>query len=133
MKQALTLSLILGVAAVSLLGFLFMAPRNGHANCIAVTLNGAACPEQDNLGFINFHLNAFKKISLAVLGATALAALLAFSLAILAVSLLNAPSASRRFAFSAKRFARLSELAGYNRRSQTAGWLALHENSPGVF
>ncbi|MBI3088714.1 MAG: hypothetical protein HYY99_00395 [Candidatus Colwellbacteria bacterium] len=60
--------LVLVFAGIGTLGFIAMNHSDGHQGCIAATAQAVECPG-DNLsllGFISFHLNAFKSFSLAL-------------------------------------------------------------------
>lgn len=134
MKAAFTLPLLVGFAAISLLGFLFMSPQDGHVNCIATALNGTACPPPTDLGFIDFHLDAFKKVSLTVVGSANLTAIL-WLLAAAATGLVFVLTITAPPLVSAEieRFIRIRDLSDYYRQERITNWLAFHENSPGIF
>lgn len=59
--------LFISFLGIGIFGFSVMG--EGHMDCIATAVQGKMCPEASgSLGFINFHLNAAKFFSTAVLG-----------------------------------------------------------------
>lgn len=66
--------LLMSFIGVAVFGFVGMAMDPDHLNqtCLAANVQGALpCPESGALAFLNFHLNAFRSFSLAVLVALA--------------------------------------------------------------
>lgn len=65
-----TIILLVSFVGVAVFGFAGMAmdPEHSHRTCLAANVQGALpCPESGALAFLNFHLNAFRSFSLAVL------------------------------------------------------------------
>lgn len=65
-----TIILLVSFIGVAVFGFVGMAMDPDHLNqtCLAANVQGALpCPESGALAFLNFHLNAFRSFSLAVL------------------------------------------------------------------
>lgn len=118
----------IGIAVFGFLGIEFM--NNHHMGCIASTSQAGMCPESGSpMDFVNFHLNALKNFSVAVLSSLSI-------LAALLVSVLLIVFAEQR------RGALASEVTvPHPLRSvfldfhpplcaQLTHWLSLHENSP---
>lgn len=119
MKSIGAIWLILSFTAVAAFGFLAMSEDMAHKVCLASTLAGVLCPEENVFASAFFHLAAFKTFSLALV--------LAFLLIGYAVFSVFAP----KIFFSDIKLSRanpadkkLSPLAKSLRE-----WLALRENS----
>lgn len=133
MKYFVTFLLIsfVGLAVFGAFGML-TGMQNHDGNCIAADAKGIDCPKQNSLlGYITFHLNAYKDFSLSILN-TNFISLLLISLVLvllagLAFSLFLRPS---QFAFYRNRTANFSPSL---KKRKLIKWLALHENSPNNF
>lgn len=127
MKSALITLIILSFLGMAVFSFLAMAGENGHMNlgCIASAVqNNASCPENNPIGIINFHINAFKTFSLAVFKYLNFAFLIFLSFLIILFSGLI-PGERQTFGF-VSRILR-TEPKFQNRFIR---WLALFEKSP---
>ncbi|MBU6501093.1 MAG: hypothetical protein KGJ89_03120 [Patescibacteria group bacterium] len=69
MNKALAIYIAISFISIAVLGFIGVAFMNSnHMGCIASTSEGAMCPLGASvIDFINFHFNALKNFSLAVL------------------------------------------------------------------
>lgn len=69
MRHGLSIFLIAGFLGVAVFGFLGMDMGGyGHMDCLATAVQGEVCPEAlDAAGFIDFHFNAARFFSTAVL------------------------------------------------------------------
>ena len=114
-----------------------MQSHGGTANhaeaCVVAAAQGIDCPKQINLiGYITFHLEAYKGFSLAVLGANALGAFLSVvaSLIVIGFALLSPQlSLSPQHAFHHRR----GESFLPSQTQELRHWLAFHQNSPAIF
>lgn len=122
----LAIFIFLSFIGLAVFGFIGMAPdlERGHANCIAVAINGpATCPESNEfLAFSAFHLSALKKFSNAIL--TVFVLFLSFWLlaSLFADSFFPSPSFIK-FSFPSKDFSFFGS-------TRLLSWLSLHEASP---
>lgn len=75
MRHSLSIFLIVSFLSVAVFGFLGMGmSSHDHTGCIATAVQGGACPEAlGAAGFINFHFNAARFFSTAVLVVSVLA------------------------------------------------------------
>lgn len=126
MKTVLTL-LVVGIfGSIAIFGVLAMNHGHNHGGCLAATLAGSVCPENDAFSFLNFHLGAFKSFSTA----TFITGVLLFSVFLLALGGLAAIIKEQILSlFTAYTFANKSDKR-FTVRKQFARWLAFHENSP---
>ena len=119
MKSASAAFLIFSLLGVAVLGFLAMNHSGDHGGCIAAAANGADCArETGRAGLFNFHSDAFRSFSLAVL----------FGFALLALTLLfglSFKTPSPALYLKWRKFQILFPL----QKSPAICWLALHENS----
>src|SRR3990167_5052224 len=71
MKSLWTITALAGFLSLSIFGLWLMpySPNHDH-RCLAAFINNAKspCPEEDPMGFANFHGGALKKISLSIAG-----------------------------------------------------------------
>ena len=124
MKYAV-IFIFLSFVGMAVFGFSGLSPdsEHGRANCIAMAVNQAACPESIGIfAFSAFHTSAFKKFSTAVFAA------LALILICLTVSALSPDSFFKKPIFSAYGF--ISNSSSFARTGNLLRWLALHEASP---
>ena len=132
-KVVLSLIVISSFLGIAVFGFMAMSPdANGHhSGCIAATAQGAGCPaEAETLGFVSFHLRAFKNFSSATFGEQfaapfLLALILCIGFGIKANRHIQTVS-SRFISQFQKHFVHLIVPLKLN----LARWFALHENSP---
>ncbi len=125
----LLISAFFGVAVFGV----FAMNHGEHAlgGCIAATVNGAPCPDDNNpLASIAFHLNVFKSFSTATfvgfaVGLFLIALALVYSSRALLSSQIN--SSPKQASFSSFIASSPPSIAEY-----ICHWLALHENSPSV-
>ena len=109
--------------------------ENRDGGCVAATFQNADCPIQVNsLGYLIFHLNAFKGFSLAIFGENIMSALLfTFSLLLLSgifffYPLINILS---QFIISKYRYRFRNSFLSHQKHKINQ-WLALFENSPAL-
>ena len=104
---------------------------NHGDDCVAANFEGVDCPKNSNtLDYLNFHLNTFKKFSLAAFGENIASILLSafVSLVLIALNALSLPFLKfPEPSLCRQRFRR--NIAPYQKQTLTR-WLALHENSP---
>ena len=135
--NALAILLLISFVGVGALGILAMTSCEGLSFCrhFTAALGGASCPE--NLGpvdFVNFHLNAFKIFSTAVLCSGILGFILALALLVWSLVVASSATGAAPFLvdFGLGRYFYLFENYFLSPQSQMARWLALHENSPSM-
>lgn len=127
--RRISAAIVVGVFfAVVAFGVFAMNHSGGHdvGNCIAAAVQGSgACPGAGNLiAFLEFHLGAFKGLSIAAVAALG-SFLLMFMLEWTTVSV--SPPAHSRFGVGVHpNRARVISKIDFVR------WLALHENSPAI-
>lgn len=137
MKSLLAFILLLSFVATAVFGVFGMHAfmQNHEGGCVAAATQAADCPRENNsLGYLAFHLNAYKRFSLATPGENAAAALLSafvmlllIGLAFFSLWLFGSP----RPAFCKHRF---KDSFSHSQKQALARWLAFHENSPaGLF
>lgn len=134
MKSALTIFLIFGLVGIAVFGVFSMNHGLGHGSsgCIAAITKGIDCPkETGNSFFINFHLNAFRGFSTAVVGTTVSNALFLFAVSLLfgfgirfSIGIVPFQSAL------CSRYKRSLESFVSPLQQKLIRWLALYENSP---
>ena len=69
MKSVLSILLIIGFSGLTVFGLTLASHGSGHSSiCLASAMSGAKapCPQRDLIGFVNFHFNALKNLSLVV-------------------------------------------------------------------
>ena len=102
----------------------------GHGGCLAATAEGAPCPENNPLAYVNFHFSALKSFSQAVLDYGVSGVLILFSLTLSFLVFVKSES-SQTAAFEPKRYYRkFLLLSPFPIAIAVNHWLALHENSP---
>lgn len=127
-RTTLVVFLTVSLLFLTILGALQAAEAGSHnSKCLATILNGSAapCPAENLLGFINFHLNAFKNFSWGLVNF--ILSLVAFII-LLFVATFPPAAANILPPFSLLRPVSLSSLKQNFHR-----WLSLHENSPNIF
>ena len=130
MRQILAVTILLAVAGFAGLGFFVMSHEgaHGHHGCVAASALGTTCPDAgDIVGFLGFHIGAFKSFSNAVFTVFSLIAFTA-SLHIFAWH-----TRIRKVRFLLERkiaLARDVSLGFFEK--PFIQWLALHENSPAL-
>jgi hypothetical protein len=127
MRPFITTFLIVSFVAIAVFGFTAMNHEH-QVGCLAEAASGQSmpCPAHDAVGFLEFHLNAFKAFSLAIFGK------IVDILIILALALVSIPL--RRFLFflasvflAVRR--RIREKISFY-KEQLIRWLCLFELSP---
>ncbi|MBI2003724.1 MAG: hypothetical protein HYS78_01980 [Parcubacteria group bacterium] len=123
MKYA-AIALFIGFIGMAVFGFSGMLPdsEHGRANCIAMAVNQAACPESIGIfAFSAFHTSAFKKFSTAVFAS--------FLILIFLTALALSPdSVFKKPVFGAYGF--VSNFSSFTRTDNFLKWLSFHEASP---
>ena len=125
----------IGLSSFGIFGMhAFMQNRDG--GCIAATFQDADCPIQiGSLGYIIFHLDAYRGFSLAVFGENIMNALLfTFSLILLNGLIFFYPYIIRlsQFIISKYRYRFRNSFLSHQKQKVNQ-WLALFENSPALF
>jgi hypothetical protein len=112
----------------------FMGNKEG--GCIAALVQDTDCPLQvDSLGYLIFHLEAFKGFSMAVFGENIINALVfTFSLFLLFGLVLLSSSNIKisRYIISKRRYRFRNSFLSHQKQKINK-WLAMFENSPTVF
>lgn len=135
MKALIAILLALSFVGLAVFGF-WLTSQTGHlhSSCVVASIQGRSiCPETAGLlGLVNFHIDALKTFSLAVLGSVAILALF-FTFARIFLGL-KAPFAyfndlSKTLIWVGRwRFKSLMPLL----KDQFNFWISLHEKSPAV-
>ncbi|QQG42294.1 MAG: hypothetical protein HYW15_02130 [Candidatus Giovannonibacteria bacterium] len=120
MKSIGAIWLILSFTALAAFGFLAMDENMAHRICLASTLAGSICPENNAFAVAFFHTTAFKSFSLALIFTLLLAGYAIFSIP---APKIFSPETKSSFVFNSAEI-KLSPLAKSLRE-----WLALRENS----
>lgn len=133
MKLLAALS-ILSFLGIAVFGFLAMGfdGVDGHANCLAATVNGNLCPKAN--GVFDFsHLSVFRSFSTATLQ-TILASAFLIGIVFLSARGLKILNFRRHsLDFPIFNFTREEIQLFSKARRSFIRWLAFHENSPAVF
>ncbi len=134
MKTLWTIIALMSFTTISLLG-IFLMPYDGSSHdmaCFASLINGAKspCPENDPLGFANFHNNAMSKIS-------SLIPIESASILVIAIGLILSLFLMFRFAdgntsVSVIAFEYSLETKSFSTGPDRLSWFSLHENSPSL-
>jgi len=131
MKRAATILLLLSIGSITLFGFNAMHAASGThgTRCLAsaFTVAEPPCPESNVVGFIGYHLDAFRTFSLATL--ISFTSLLFVTSALWTIHInqpLNQPLLVSARAFSR----RIPILPSQFRSASEWRWYSLHENSP---
>lgn len=132
-KKLLTIAALVGFVSISVFG-IFLMPYDGSAHdrsCLASLINHAAspCPQDDPLGFANFHNNALKKISSLTVVDSMTVMAMAIILAISLFSLISNRAISGKLSNSFIFYTLERQFFTYKASPQLA-WFSLHENSP---
>lgn len=117
--------IFLSFVGMAVFGFAGMASDigEGHANCIAMTVNQTTCPESSGIfAFFTFHASAFKKFSTAAFVALALISICLMVLA------LSPDSVFKKPVFSA--YSLISNSSFFARTDDLLKWFSLHEANP---
>lgn len=132
MKKALPFILSIILFSITTLGFLAMGHGGGHGGCLAARAEGAPCPENNPLAYVNFHFSALKTFSQAVLDHSSSSALILFSLVVSLLVFAKSES-SQTAIFELKRYHhKFLLLSPFPIAAVINHWLALHENSPSL-
>ncbi len=136
MKSALATLLIFSFMSIAVFGVFAMSHGTSHASgsrgCIGAMAQGTDCPKEESvLGFLAFHLNAFRSFSTAIFSQN----ILSLFLFVASLLLLAGTAMGRLFAESVSldchsRFRQFFEPPVTHLQPQIIRWLALHENSP---
>ncbi|MBI2109392.1 MAG: hypothetical protein HYT93_04465 [Parcubacteria group bacterium] len=130
--------LLIAFIGISGVGFLAMghASSSTHAECLAISVLGVTCPDNvETLSFINFHINAWKNFSYALIYKSFSILIFLAALLILVITIriwngryhqLRTPTLYSLFVYFLKVFV-LGPV------SMFLYWLALREHSPTIF
>jgi hypothetical protein len=134
MKSLWTITALAGFISISVFGLLLM-PYDGSDHdtaCLASVINNAQspCPEDDPLGFINFHNNAIQKISGLIPVDAASVAYFAFIIGMIFYFTLASYSQSSLAARPVFITGVEYTVKSLSSESGNIYWLSLHENSP---
>lgn len=135
MKVKLTIFLIISFIGIAVFGVLGVnhSFEYGHNGCIAATIKGTDCPQEENTVPVSiFHLDAFQKFLTVTLNdhfANALFLFIAL-ISIAGVGIIGAvcPAPPERAIDS--RYGRFLESYSFPFQRKLIYWLAFHENSP---
>lgn len=122
--------ILISFATMSIFSVAFMgAPEhhtNGFSACVGSLTQGVACPENNPLETIGFHLGAFKFFSSSLINSAAVMYLAALLLAGFFVSALAAPKPN----FALVSLFRIFETSFWPNQKEFYSWRSLHEHSP---
>lgn len=131
MKTPLLALFVVSFLAIAVFGVFCMhiGAQNHSGGCIAAKLQGFDCRQQsDPIGYLTFHLNAFKDLSAAILGWLAVDSLIFFLISLILLVLLG-NFARFKFNSACHKLKQLKSLLSLFQH-EFLHWLAIHENSP---
>ena len=131
MKKVLPFVLSIILFSITTFGFLAMGHSGGgHGGCLAATAEGAPCPENNPLAYVNFHFGAIKAFSQAVLENGISGVFILFSIAVSLLAFAKSDSSQIAVLETKTYFRKLLMFAPFPIIAAVNHWLALHENSP---
>lgn len=124
MKQWLGTIILVAFLVVTGLGFMAMNGHTSMAGCVASMVNGdrVPCPQSDILGFVEFHMSAFRTTVGIVNEMTVVALVAMFLAAILGVLVAQVSPSVPAYVFIQR-----VPTSGYSGRRRLLAWLALLE------
>lgn len=138
MKSVFTILLIFSFLGIAVFGVFAMShgAGYGHNGCIAATVNGQPCPEDNNpLQFLAFHLDAFRSFATATFGdhfASALFLLIALVLTV-AVGIIGVIHPAPPTSATNYRCRQFLESYSFPFQREFTHWLTLHEKRDPIF
>ncbi|MBI2454456.1 MAG: hypothetical protein HYV54_02720 [Parcubacteria group bacterium] len=131
MRFAATILVLISFVGLAVFGMAFMVAPEHHSSgfnaCIGSLTQGSACPENNPIETMGFHLEAFKFFSNSTLTAM-VAAYLVFLLIVGLSILAAAPLKLANPALTS--LARIFEVSYQPFKKERHAWYSLHENSP---